>query len=185
MSLFSYIFFPRKIYDENYLSHYTFYRIGYEKADSLGLIPWFARWNNHILSKTKYLSLTLFDCGGNEGFPFVTNPYSYELIENISEKLDLRHINYLKNNFGDKALDIALDTIVSDSINRHQLYHLINNNIKSGECVEIYSQWLDWDTPDTWGPPKHIYDLSLKEVFDNRKFYISNEENDLYIIHKP
>lgn len=185
MSLFSYIFFPRKIYDKNYLSHYTFYGISYEKADSLGLIPWFAQWNEHILSKTEYLSLTLFDSGGNDGFPFVTNQYSYELIENISEKLDLEHINYLKKNFEDKALDTALDTIVSDSINRHQLYHLINDNIKSGERVEIYSQWLDWDAPDVWGPPEHTYELSLKEVFDNRKFYISTEKNDLYIIHKP
>lgn len=51
--------------------------------------------------------------------------------------------------------------------------------------MEIYSQWLDWDAPDIWGPPEHIYELSLKEVFDNRKFYISTEKNDLYTIHKP
>ena len=85
----------------------------------------------------------------------------------------------------DEELFVNLNRIISDYISRHQLYHLINDNIESGESVEIYSQWLDWDAPDIWGPPEHIYELSLKEIFDNRKFYISTEKNDLYIIHKP
>lgn len=120
-------------------------------------------------------------------FPFIKNIYSYELNGNFIEPIDRELIdsdlNVIKSS--DTVLSINLDRIISDYISRHQLYHLINDNIESGESVEIYSQWLDWDAPDIWGPPEHIYELSLKEIFDNRKFYISTEKNDLYIIHKP
>ena len=183
MSLFTYIFFSREIEDKNYVSNSSIYNISYEKADSLGYIPWFVKWNENV-TKKEYPSVTLFKRGNNEGFPFVMNFFAYAIIENTSEVFTQRDVDYHKRSFGDKALDAILEDIVTDSINRHQLYHLINDNIKNGESVEIYSQWLDWDMPEVWGPPEHIYELSLKEIFDNRRFSISTEKNDLYIIHK-
>ncbi len=45
--------------------------MSYEKADNMGVIPWFAKWNESIISEKEYLSLTLFKRGGSESFPFV------------------------------------------------------------------------------------------------------------------
>ena len=187
MSLFSYIFFPRPVNSFNFVNNYTCNRLTYNDLEKVGLIPWFALWYGAPIKKEEYLSLTLQDIEKRGKFPFAKNACSYELFADFIEPIDKRLIDsdleVIKST--DTVVATNLSRIISDNLSRHQLYHLINNNIKSGECVEIYSQWLDWDAPDIWGPPKHTYELSLKEVFDNRKFYISTEENDLYIIHKP
>ena len=185
MSIFTYIFFPREVDDPRYLSNCYIHNISYEKADNMGFTPWFAKWNESIISENEYLSLTLFKRGGSERFPFVRNFFAYALVEDMSDAFTHGKAEYYKRSFWEKAIDVVLEHITIDCISRHQLYHLINDNIESGESVEIYSQWLDWDAPDIWGPPEHTYELSLKEIFDNRKFYISTEKNDLYIIHKP
>lgn len=73
MSIFTYIFFPREVHDPRYLSNCYIHNMSYEKADNMGFIPWFAKWNESIISEKEYLSLTLFKRGGSENFPFVRN----------------------------------------------------------------------------------------------------------------
>lgn len=113
-------------------------------------MPWFARWHDSPIRNREFLSLTLQEIENGNAFPFIKNIYSYELngnfIEPINRELIDLDLNVIKSS--DTVLSINLDRIISDYISRHQLYHLINDNIESGESVEIYSQWLDWDAPD-------------------------------------
>lgn len=187
MSIFTYIFFPREVDDPRYLSNCYIHNISYEKADNMGFIPWFAQWNEELLFKRKYYSISILP--SDFKFSFANEKvFKYEMRGNFIGTIDKKRSmssNLKDLESVDEELSVNLNRIISDYISRHQLYHLINDNIESGESVEIYSQWLDWDAPDIWGPPEHIYELSLKEIFDNRKFYISTEKNDLYIIHKP
>ena len=61
------------------------HNISYEKADNMGFTPWFAKWNESIISENEYLSLTLFKRGGSERFPFVRNFFAYALVEDMSD----------------------------------------------------------------------------------------------------
>ena len=186
MSLFMFIFLPRELTDKCQRNLHLNEVFTYDSFKKLDLIPWFAQWNEKFLFKRKYYSISMQS--SDFEFSFASkNVFKYELRGNFIGPIDKSLIDsdleVIKST--DTVVAMNLSRIISDNLSRHQLYHLINDNIKSGECVEIYSQWLDWDAPDIWGPPKHTYELSLKEVFDNRKFFISTEENDLYIIHKP
>jgi len=80
---------------------------------------------------------------------------------------------------------LYLTTKIRDIANRNLLYDLINENINSGENVEIYTQWVGMDDPEVWGPPDRTFEIFLEDVLNNRKFYLTTSSNDRYIIHKP
>ena len=181
MSMFMFIFFPRELSGDCKRRLHLNEVFTYNSFKKFGVIPWFAQWNEELLFKRKYYSISILP--SDFKFSFANEKvFKYEMRGNFIGTIDKKRS---MSSSVDEELSINLNRIISDYLSRHQLYHLINDNIKNGESVEIYSQWLDWDMPEVWGPPEHIYELSLKEIFDNRKFYISTEKNDLYIIHKP
>ena len=79
---------------------------------------------------------------------------------------------------------INLEVLIKSRLERHQLFTIIDENIKKGEFVEIYNEWLNESWKYTWGPPKETIELSLSDVLSERKFNLSGSEWKKYIIYK-
>ena len=150
-----FIFFPRELSGDCKRRLHLNEVFTYNSFKKFGVIPWFAQWNEELLFKRKYYSISILP----SDFKFsIANEkvFKYEMRGNFIGTIDKK-----------RSMSSNLKDLVSVD-----------------EELEIYSQCLDLDMPEVWGPPEHIYDLSLKEIFDNRRFSISTEKNDLYIIHK-
>ena len=77
-----------------------------------------------------------------------------------------------------------LDMLIETRLEHHQLYDVIDQNISSGEFVEIYNEWLSEEWKDVWGPPKETLSFSLDDVLDEKKFDLDACERKKYIINK-
>jgi len=172
MSMFYFIIFPRELKDLDKIAYLNFrtYTKRLLKEDFGGLL------------------LTLRDY--NNRFSFIENnsdQHVYELEGDFNEprkrEFYKSHLEILKTKF--EVNYLYLVTRIQDMAHRNQLYDLINNNINSGEKVEIYSQWIYTDDPEVWGPPDNTYEIYLNDVLNNKKFYITTSSNDRYIIYKP
>ena len=79
---------------------------------------------------------------------------------------------------------INLEVLIKSRLERHQLFTIIDENIKKGEFVEIYNEWLNESWKYTWGPPKETIELSLSDILSERKFNLCDCEWKKYIIYK-
>ncbi|MDD5945373.1 MAG: hypothetical protein PUD43_06635 [Clostridia bacterium] len=185
MSTFTYIILPREIDDALYkIDDETGY-ILYDNPASHSLIPWFLKWKTDDFSENDFKPIAL-DQNITELYFDLTTGFTYELSGDFEKELDKRYIEHCKKLLGkEKTMDIVSKKILTDNISRHQLYHLIDNNIHSGEKAEIYSLQLGIDAHLNTELPKKIFEIKTVDIFDNNKFYQTTKYNSLYIIKKP
>ena len=188
MSLFSFIFFPReldenrlheiisdKLYDYDSLCKFPFFHQEhldefYGKMDS-GMV------GGIYISKEPDLK---FKGTFHNKFCYVMSNYLYfspDLIETTR-----KFVNGEIKDFDDSHMDIEI--LIKSRLERHQLFTIIDENIKKGEFVEIYNEWLNESWKYTWGPPKETIELSLNDVLSERKFNLCDCEWKKYIIYK-
>ena len=178
MSLYSFIFFPREL-DEKSLH------------EIVSVYP----YRYHSLSKFPFLKEehldNLEDMMDDEIFPgiYLTPETRSKFKGGFKNKFCyiLSHHLYYDTNKTDMAKKFIecrddapanteryLDMLIETRLEHHQLYEVIDQNISSGEFVEIYNEILHEDWKDVWGPPKETRSFSLDDVLDEKKF-------DLYI----
>lgn len=210
MSLLTFMFFPRKLENAGILAsnsiftscdlktlHSLSYKeakalktLTYDEIKSIAKIPLITDTYSKVLSKKRFSKLYIFDdVDVNNKFSFINDNkelYTYSLESDFkkpySEKRLKEDLLILKTKFAVNNVNITVS--IQDRALRNLLFDLVNENINSGEHVEIYSQWIDMDTPEIWGPPDNTYDIYLEDVLNNRKFYLTTNSNDRYIIHK-
>ena len=188
MSLYSFIFFPRELDEKNLRKILPEHNYSYDELSKLPFI------------KEEHLD-NLGDIMGNETFSGIglmretrskfkgsfKNKYCYIL----------SHYLYFKKDDIDRAKkfiecpdydlhypELYLETLIETRLEHHQLYEVIDENISSGEFVEIYNEWLSEEWKDVWGPPKETRSFSLDDVLDEKKFDLDICEWKKYIINK-
>ena len=188
MSLYSFIFFPRKL-DEKKL-HEIISAQQYSYA-SLSKYPFF---------KEEHLD-RVEDIMGNETFSgiYLTPETESKFKGSFKNKFCyiLSHHLYYDTNKTDMAKKFIecrddapanaeryLDILIKTRLEHYQLYEVIDKNISSGEFVEIYNEWLSEEWKDVWGPPKETRIFSLYNVLDEKKFDLDICEWKKYIINK-
>ena len=188
MSLFSFIFFPReldenrlheiisdKLYDYDSLNKFHFFH--QEHLDEFyGKIEREMIRGIYLSKKTDLKFKGTF----HNKFCYVMSNYLYfspDLIETTR-----KFVNGEIKDFDDSHMDIEI--LIKSRLERHQLFTIIDENIKKGEFVEIYNEWLNESWKYTWGPPKETIELSLSDVLSERKFNLCDCEWKKYIIYK-
>ncbi len=188
MSLYSFIFFPRELDEKSLHEIVSVYPYRYH---SLSKFPFF---------KEEHLD-RVEDIMGNETFSgiYLTRETRSEFKGGFKNKFCyiLSHHLYFKKDDIDTAKKIIecpdyvlyntklyLDILIKTRLEHHQLYDVINQNISSGEFVEIYNETLHEDWKDVWGPPKETRSFSLDDVLDEKKFDLDACERKKYIINK-
>ena len=78
----------------------------------------------------------------------------------------------------------SLRRLIETRLEHQQLYEVIDQNISSGEFVEIYNEILHEEWKDVWGPPKETRSFSLDDVLDEKKFDLDICDWKKYIIYK-
>lgn len=188
MSLYSFIFFPRELDEKSLHEIVSVYPYRYH---SLSKFPFF---------KEEHLD-RVEDIMGNETFSgiYLTRETRSEFKGGFKNKFCyiLSHHLYYDTNKTDMAKKFIecrddapanaeryLDMLIETHLEHHQLYDVINQNISSGEFVEIYNEILHEDWKDVWGPPKETRSFSLDDVLDEKKFDLDICEWKKYIINK-
>ena len=188
MSLFSFIFFPREL-DENRLHEIISDKL-YD-YDSLNKFPFFHQEHldglSDIIGKRMFSGIYIskepdlkFKGYFHNKFYYLMDNYLYfkpETTESMQRLINYKDINL-------STLKLNLEILIESRLNRHQLFTIIDENIKKGEFVEIYNEWLNESWKYTWGPPKETIELSLSDVLSERKFNLSGSEWKKYIIYK-
>lgn len=189
MSQFSFVIFPRKIENIEKESGMNFGKITYDEIKTIAKINFISEIYINKLLKETFRLLRVRPCDYDNKFSFLPDNFSqcvYELEGNFyepetgadynSDLIDLKAkfaVNYM-----------YLVRRIQDMADRNQLYDLINENINSGEKVEVYSQWIHTDSPEIWGPPDNTYEISLEDVLSQKKFYSTTSSDDRFIIYK-
>ena len=188
MSLYSFIFFPRELDEKNLRKILPEHNYSYDELSKLPFI------------KEEHLD-NLGDIMGNETFSGIglMRETRSEFKGSFKNKYCyiLSHYLYFKKDDIDRAKkfiecpdydlhypELYLETLIETRLEHHQLYEVINQNIYSGEFVEIYTETLREDWKDVWGPPKETRSFSLDDVLDEKKFDLDICEWKKYIINK-
>ena len=188
MSLFSFIFFPRKLdekrlyeiisdklYNYSALSNFPFFHE--EHLDSFSDIIGEREFRGLYISKEPNLS---FKGNFYNKFYYMMDNYLYydcDRIEAIQKYIKCNDINY-----NPSSIDITI--LLKSRLNRHQLFTVIDENIKHGEFVEIYNEVLHDDWKFIWGPPRETIELSLNNVLSERTFNLSGSGWKKFVIYK-
>ena len=186
MSLFSFIFFPReldenrlheiisdKLYDYDSLNKFHFFH--QEHLDGLSDIIGKRMFSGIYISKEPDLK---FKGTFHNKFYYIMSNYLYfspDLIETTRKFVN-------GEDYGNAHIN--LEVLIKSRLERHQLFTIIDENIKKGEFVEIYNEWLNESWKYTWGPPKETIELSLSDILSERKFNLCDCEWKKYIIYK-
>ena len=188
MSLYSFIFFPRELDEKKLHEIISVHQYSYA---SLSKFPFF---KEEHLDKVE-------DIMGNETFPGIglmretrsefkggfQNKFCYILSHYLY--FDTDEMDMTRNFIAGRDYDLpylagSLHRLIETRLEHHQLYEVINQNIYSGEFVEIYTETLREDWKDVWGPPKETRSFSLDDVLDEKKFDLDICEWKKYIINK-
>ena len=188
MSLFSFIFFPReldenrlheiisdKLYDYDSLNKFHFFH--QEHLDGLSDIIGKRMFSGIYISKEPDLK---FKGTFHNKFCYLMDNYLYydpERIEAIQKYIDCKDTH-------NQLSQLDLTILLKSRLNRHQLFTIIDENIKKGEFVEIYNEVLHDDWKYIWGPPKETVELSLNDILSERKFNLCDSRWKKYIIYK-
>ena len=185
MSLYSFIFFPREIdmphfkslvnengiYHFNDLDKYSFF-----DKDFL---------TKHLkLASSEMFGGVYIHRAGRLNFKGeFKNKYYYELSVNSTfnpkraESIEKRLLN-------GKDIDSVSDLrcYINAKMVSNLLYHIIDHNLKEGEFVEIYSEWLDEEWKYVWGPPKKDVSIRLDELlsFECPEIFYENVKYTIY-----
>ena len=188
MSVYSFIFFPRELDEKSLQEIVSVYPYRYH---SLSKFPFF---------KEEHLD-RVEDIMGNETFPGIglmretrsefkggfKNKFCYILSHYLYFRTD--EMDMTRNIIEGRDYDLpylagSLRRLIETRLEHQQLYDVIDQNISSGEFVEIYNEILHEDWKDVWGPPKETLSFSLDDVLDEKKFDLDACEWKKYIINK-
>ena len=188
MSLYSFIFFPRELdekklheiisaqqYSYASLSKYTFFKE--EHLDKVEDIMGNETFSGIYLTRE---TRSEFKGGFKNKFCYILSHHLYFKKDDIdTAKKIIECPDYVLYN-----TKLYLDILIKTRLEHHQLYDVIDQNISSGEFVEIYNEWLSEEWKDVWGPPKETRSFSLDDVLDEKKFDLDICEWKKYIINK-
>ena len=173
MSLFSFIFFPRKVDMEHFK----------------GLVTETGVYDLNDLEKYSFINKTLLGVYLHESEKAYfkgTFRNKYYYILSVNSFHDPNHVKSIKEQL-DMGLEItdkkALEHLINASLFLNLLYSIIDRNINNGEFVEIYSEWLSDEWKYVWGPPKKTIELSLNDILSFGTLDIFSEQQK-YIIYK-
>ena len=188
MSLYSFIFFPRELDEKSLRKILPGHNYSYDELSKLPFI------------KEEHLD-NLGDIMGNETFPGIglmretrsefkgsfKNKFCYILSHYLYFRTD--EMDMTRNFIEGRDYDLpylagSLRRLIETRLEHHQLYEVIDQNISSGEFVEIYNETLHEEWKDVWGPPKETRSFSLDDVLDEKKFDLDICEWKKYIINK-
>ena len=160
MSIISFILFPRKIDWKGY--NRIVFKDFYNKEDLIKLgidFPEDLPDDDELLQGLYISGVRKTKINGN-----FTNKYMYSLAGTF----------YLLNGY-----DLVND--INTKISRKQLYAVIDKNIDYGECVEVYSEWLDDEWKEQWGEPDCVKNILLEDIFDKNKFDLDESKVKIVI----
>lgn len=192
MSLYTFIFFPREINEENFREQVS--KNGIYYLTDLKRFPYLEHemLNRYadILEKEMFSGAYLHR--ENEEYLKFTgnfqNKFCYELCGDFwRTKKDFdKFRNQLDDGAFDSDVECAsiIEIITTAKIERHQLYTFIDDNINSGEFVEIYDEWLDEEWKDVWGPPLKTVQLTIEDILSVERFNLFREERTKFIVYK-
>lgn len=188
MSLFSFIFFPRKLdekrlyeiisdklYDYSSLSKFPFFHQEhlddfYNKMDD-GMI------SGIYIHKEPYLK---FKGNFHNKFYYLLSHHLYYYVDTIENTR--KFVNKEIKVFDKSNMDMEI--LIESALEHYQLFTIIDENIKHGEFVEIYNEVLHDDWKFIWGPPRETIELSLNDVLSERTFNLSGSGWKKFVIYK-
>ena len=188
MSLFSFIFFPRKLdekrlyeiisdklYDFSSLSKLPFFHQEhlddfYNKMDD-GMI------SGIYIHKEPYLK---FKGNFHNKFYYLLSHHLYYYVDTIENTR--KFVNKEIKIFDKSNMDMEI--LIESALEHYQLFTIIDENIKHGEFVEIYNEVLHDDWKFIWGPPRETIELSLNDVLSERTFNLSGSGWKKFVIYK-
>ena len=188
MSLFSFIFFPRKLdekrlyeiisdklYDYSSLSKFPFFHQEhlddfYNKMDD-GMI------SGIYIHKEPYLK---FKGNFHNKFYYLLSHHLYYYVDTIENTR--KFVNKEIKVFDKSNMDMEI--LIESALEHYQLFTIIDENIKHGEFVEIYNEVLHDDWKFIWGPSRETIELSLNDVLSERTFNLSGSGWKKFVIYK-
>ena len=188
MSLYSFIFFPREL-DE--ISLHEIVSVYPYRYHSLSKFPFLKEEHldnlEYMMDDEIFPGIYLTPETGSKFKGSFKNKFCYILSHYLY--FDTDEMDMTRNFIAGRDYDLpylagSLHRLIETRLEHHQLYEVINQNIYSGEFVEIYTETLREDWKDVWGPPKETRSFSLDDVLDEKKFDLDICEWKKYIINK-
>jgi len=183
MSSFSYIAFPREVDTSILKSKFDKSKtrtVGEIRGTELGrqyenlpddMNVYLGDWND-------FHGLQIFDRGDVSFNSVFTNKYIYGL-QAVFKLLDAEEFlsaskkiyettndnpEYSEDEHMAFSQGMIKDNKDNVTICRQQLYDIVQHNIKIGEVVEIYTDWVDSRNIFNFGPPAEIKEMDIKQI---------------------